>query len=201
MFLLIFLPFLLFAGVIEGNITEVYKQTYKDIKIENLSLQYYGKKIKDIKFIDTSNINPKQAQGMVKINNLRFVYFKLTAKIKALKSKKVINRGEKVDKKNAVVSWIPLKYLYKIPLKDIPKNSVAKMYIPNNHLIYQYMLTTPYLVKRGSIIKVISESGGIEITFQGIAMQNGEEGDFIKVKDKNKNVYEVKIDKNGNGIL
>jgi flagella basal body P-ring formation protein FlgA len=199
---LIFLPFLLFAGVIENNITSIYKQTFKDIKIKNLTLQMYGKKFNDkIKFIDISTINPKKAQGLVKINNIKFVYYKIDAKIKVLKSIQTINKNEKITQNNAKVTWITLKNLYKLPLTKLPKNSVAKMYISNNHIIYQYMITTPNLIRRNSPIKVISKSGGIEISFDAKAMQSGKKGDIIKVKDKNNNIYKVKIDKNGNGVL
>jgi flagella basal body P-ring formation protein FlgA len=199
---LIFLPFLLFAGVIENNITSIYKQTFKDIKIKNLTLQMYGKKFNDkIKFIDTSTINPKKAQGLVKINNIKFVYYKIDAKIKVLKSIQTINKNEKITQNNAKVTWITLKNLYKLPLTKLPKNSAAKMYIPSNHIICQYMLTTPDIIRKNSPITVILKSGGIEINFEATAMQSGKKGDIIKVKDKNNNIYKVKIDKNGNGVL
>jgi flagella basal body P-ring formation protein FlgA len=201
MFLLLFLPFLLFAEVIENNITSVYKQTFKYIKIQNLTLQYYGKKPKKITSIDTSNINTKQPQGIVKINNSKFIHYKIIAKIKILKSIKTINNNEKITQNNSKLSWTPLKSLYKLPLTKIPINSAAKMYIPNNHIIYQYMITAPNLIRRNSPIKVISKSGGIEMSFDATAMQKGKVGDTIKVKDKNNNIYKVKIDKNGNGIL
>jgi flagella basal body P-ring formation protein FlgA len=201
MFLLIFIPFLLIAGVIENNITSIYKQTFKDIKIENLTLKYYGKKPNKIKTIDLTNINPKNPKGIIKINRIKFIYYKLDAKIKVLKSIKIINNNEKINKNNAKLTWIPLKNLYKLPMSKFPKNSVAKMYIPNNHIIYQYMVTTPDLIRRNSPIKIISKSGGIEMSFDATTMQKGKIGDIIKVKDKNNRIYKVKIDKNGNGIL
>jgi flagella basal body P-ring formation protein FlgA len=201
MFLLLFFPFLLFASVIENNITSVYKQTFKNIKIENLALKYYGKKPTKIKTIDITNINPKNPKGIIKINGIKFIYYKLNAKIKILKSTKIINKNEKITKTNAELTWIPLKNLYKLPMSNFPKNSVAKMYIPNNHIIYQYMVTSPDLIRRNSPITVISKSGGIEMSFEATAIQNGKAGDIIKVKDKNNHIYKVKIDKQGNGIL
>jgi flagella basal body P-ring formation protein FlgA len=198
---LLFIPFLLFAGVIENNITSVYKKTFKNIKIENLILKYYGKKPNKIKTIDLTNINPKNPQGIVKINGIKFIYYKLNAKIKVLKSTKTINNNEKITKNNATLTWIPLKNLYKFPMNKLPKNSASKMYIPNNHIIYQYMITSPNVIRINSPITIISKNGGIEISFEATAMQNGKVGDIIKVKDKNNHIYKVKIDKNGNGIL
>jgi flagella basal body P-ring formation protein FlgA len=62
------------------------------------------------------------------------------------------------------------------------------------------MLKDKSAIKKGQIIEVISKSGGIEVTFRAIAMQNGKIGDTIKVK-KDKQIFFVTIDKNGNGRL
>ena len=94
-----------------------------------------------------------------------------------------------------------MRNLYKLPLTKIPKNGATKMYIPNNHIIYKYMITVPNLVKKNSPITIISKSGGIEMSFDATAMENGKKGDIIKIRDKNNNIYKVKIDKNGNGVL
>jgi flagella basal body P-ring formation protein FlgA len=74
------------------------------------------------------------------------------------------------------------------------------MYIPQNKIIYPYMISKPILVQRGQTITIISNSGGIEVSFQATAMQNAQKGDIIKVKKDNK-IFSVKIDKEGNGIL
>jgi flagella basal body P-ring formation protein FlgA len=74
------------------------------------------------------------------------------------------------------------------------------MYIPQNKIIYPYMLTTKDDIIKGQTIYVISKSGAIEISFQAKALQNGKKGDIIKVKKDNK-IFSVKIDKFGNGIL
>jgi len=201
MIFLIFIPFLVFAGVIENNITAVYKNAFENIKIQKVLLKYYGTKPKKIVYIDTSTINPKTYQGIVKINNAKFINYKIIAKIKVLESTKTINKNDLIDSSNTKLSYVPLKNLYKMPLTKIPKNSSAKFYIPANKIIYDYMITTPNLIQRNSPITIISKSGGIEISFSATALDSGKSGDIIRVRDKNNKIYKVKIDKNGNGIL
>jgi len=198
---LLFIPFFLFAGVIENNITSVYKQAFPTIQIDKVILKYYGKKPTKIDFINTLSINPKNPRGIVKLNNYKFVYYKLLAKIKVLKSTKIINKNDLVDNTNSKIVQIPLKNLYKIPLTKIPKNSSAKFYIPKDKIIYDYMIAVPNAVQRNSQITVISENGGISISFSATALQNGKAGETIKVRDDNNKIYKVKIDKNGNGEL
>jgi len=201
MIFLIFIPFFLFAGVIENNITAVYKNAFENIKIDKVLLKYYGKKPKKIVYIDTSTINPKTSQGIVKINNTKFINYKIIAKIKVLKSIKIINKNDLINNSNTKLSYVPLKNLYKMPMTKIPKNSSAKFYIPANKIIYDYMITTPNLIQRNSPITIIFKSGGIEISFSATALDSGKNGDIIRVRDKNNKIYKVKIDKNGNGIL
>ena len=192
----LFFPFLLFAGVIENNISQIYKQTYPNIKINNITIKnYHNEKIKNI---DTSNINPKKTAGTIKINN-HYIFYKIDAKIQVLKSTQIINKNESIDSSNSTLKWIQFKNFYAYPLTSYT-NKVAKMYIPKNKIIYEYMLKEKNIISRGQIINIISKSGGIEITFQATAMQNGKSGDKIKVR-KDKQIFFVTIDKNGNGKL
>jgi len=196
-----FIPLFLFAGVIENNITTIYKNSFKDIKIDKIILKYYGKKPQKIEYIDTSTINPKNNRGFIKINNSKFIYYTLIAKIKALKSTKIINKNDIINTTNTKLTYIPLKNLYKMPLTKIPKNSSAKFYIPANKIIYNYMISNKNLIKRNSPINVITKSGGIEMSFRATALENGKSGDIIRVRDKNNKIYKVKINKFGDGIL
>jgi len=192
----IFLPFFLFAGVIENNITKIYKQTYPTIKIEKIIIHNY--KNQKIHSIDTSMINPKRDSGNVKVNDF-YIFYKIKAKLKVLKSTKIINKGDRLDISNTKLVYIPFRNFYSYPLTHTT-NQVSKLYIPINRIIYDYMITIPNMISRGEKITIISKSGGIEINFDAIAMQNGKPGDTIKVK-KDKQIFFVKIDKNGNGRL
>jgi flagella basal body P-ring formation protein FlgA len=194
--ILFFLPIFLFGGVIENNISKVYKETYPTITIEHITIKNY--KNQKIKYIDTSNINPKRKSGTIKINN-SFVFYTIDANIKVLKSIQIINKNDPITPHNAKLTTIKFKNFYAYPMTYYPKK-IAKQYIPTNKIIYKYMLKDKSAIKKGQIIEVISKSGGIEVTFREIDMQNGKIGDTIKVK-KDKQVFFVTIDKNGNGRL
>jgi len=192
----IFLPFLLLAGIIENNISKVYKEIYPNIKIENIVIKnYHNQKIDSI---DVSNINPKKNSGTIKINN-HYIFYRLNAKIKVLKSTQTINKDNLIDSSNSKLIWINFKNFYSYPLTTYT-NKVAKMYIPKNRIIYEYMLQDKNIINKGQIINIVSKSGGIEIIFKAKALQNAKAGDTIKVK-KNKQIFFVTIDKNGNGRL
>jgi flagella basal body P-ring formation protein FlgA len=197
MFIIIFIPFLLFAGVIENNITQVYKNYYKNIKISSIILNKNYTKITP-KYIDISMINPKRNQGTIKIDN-HYIFFKIIATLKVLKSTQPINKGELITKENSTLVNVIFKNFYDKPLTSYTNKS-SKLYIPQNRIIYPYMLCNPKLVKKGENITIISKSGGVEISFQATAMQDGQKGDTIKVKKDNK-IFSVKIDSQGNGVL
>ena len=197
MFIIIFIPFLLFSGVIENNITQVYKNYYKNIKISSIILNKNYTKITP-KYIDISMINPKRNQGTIKIDN-HYIFFKIIATLKVLKSTQPINKGELITKENSTLVNVIFKNFYDKPLTSYTNKS-SKLYIPQNRIIYPYMLCNPKLVKKGENITIISKSGGVEISFQATAMQDGQKGDTIKVKKDNK-IFSVKIDSQGNGVL
>ena len=192
----IFFPFLLFAGVIENNISQVYKNYYKNINISKIVLN--KNKNSRISYIDTSMINPKRNQGTVKVDD-KYLFFKIIATVKVLKSTQTIKKGDLLTHQNTALIEEKFKNFYNKPVMNYVNKS-SKMYIPQNKVIYFYMLSKPNVIKRGQRITIISQSGGIEITFQAIAMQNGEIGDKIKVR-KDKQIFFVTIDKNGNGRL
>jgi flagella basal body P-ring formation protein FlgA len=143
-------------------------------------------------------INPKRNAGTIKVNDF-YVFYKLDATIKVLKSITYLNKGDKLSRANTALQRIPFTNLYTYPVTTYT-DKVIKMYLPANRVIYQYMLANRSLVKRGDIIEVISKSGAIEVSFRAVALSNGKAGDKIKVK-KDKQVLEVTLDNDGNGRL
>ena len=195
---ILFFPFFLFAGVIENNISKVYKEYFPTIHINKIIIKNF--KPQKIVSIDISNINPKKSNGVIKVNK-GFIFYKIDATIKVLKSTEIINKNDSFSKNNSKLEEVKFKNFYSYPVIKFPKNKVSKIYIPKNKIIYQYMLTTPNIVERYTPITIISKSGGIEISFQATTLESGKKGDFIKVKDKNNKIFKVKLNKNGNGIL
>jgi len=185
----LFLPIFLFSGVIENNISQIYKNRFNTIKIKNITIKNY--KNQKIYTIDTSNINPKRINGTIKINKHSFIFYTIDATIKVLKSIQILKKNDKLTPENTKLEVINFKNFYSYPITNYTNKS-AKMYIPQNKIIYQYMIQTPYLVHINENIKIISKSGDIELILDGIAMQNGRKNDFIKVRI-GKKIYKVKI--------
>jgi len=197
--ILLFIPFFLFAGVIENNISKIYKETYPTIKINNIYIKTYTPYNKIIS-IDTSTINTKKASGVIKINHSIFATYKIDANLKVLKSTSTIHKNDKIDYTNSKLTSIKFKNFYSYPITKYDYQIAAKMYIPKGQIIYEYMTQKPFLVKRGEHIKVISKSGNIEIILDATAMQNGRKNDIIKVKIKKK-IYHIQIISQGMGKL
>ena len=194
MIILIFIPFLLFAGIIEKKIETIYKSFYPSIKIKKISLHSY-RPYKKIYNIDTSTINPKKYTGVVRINNQFFIHYKIDATIKVIVSTTIIHKNDLIDYSNSELKEIKFKNFYSYPLLEY-KEFASKMYIPKNKIIYEYMVQKPFLIKKYEKIQVISKSGGIELMLEAIALQNGRKGELIKVKI-GKKIYKIKIiDKN-----
>jgi flagella basal body P-ring formation protein FlgA len=73
----------------------------------------------------------------------------------------------------------------------------AKRTIDTQTVLTSSMIETPPLVRRGDIVVMIAESGGLRISTQGEARQKGAKGDRIKVMnlDSRKSVYGRIIDR------
>ena len=193
--IILFFPILLFANTLDNAITNKYKTIYPNIKITKI---IYSKKISQkIISIDTSLINTNKPNGIIKINNSIFLSYKITAYLKVLKTTQVIHKGDIINHSNTALCKIKFKNFYSIPLLTHPKDMMSTSYIPKNKIIYSYMVSKPFLIKRGDMVQIVSKSGNIEITLQGIALQNGKKGDSIKVKINSTtyNVVVIGVDK------
>jgi flagella basal body P-ring formation protein FlgA len=188
----------LFGGVLESKIAQLYKKHYPTIKIEKVIIKN-SKNVAINSPIDISSINLKRANGTIRVGN-RFLFYKIIAKIKLLKSIGAIERGEKITPQNSALKEEPFKNFYNTPLTYFPKNMEAKFYIPANRPILEYMITASKSIKRGESIKVFSKVGGVEISFKAISLQDGKVGDIIKVK-RDKDVFKVLVKDKKEGEL
>ena len=193
---MLFIPFFVFAGVIEDKIYAIYKKAYPTLQINKITLK--NDIPTNITSINTSNINIKKSSGVIRVNN-KYLFYDIDGDISVLKTTSSINKGAILSASNITLSTIKFKNFYDTPLTSV-HNKSSKFYIPQGKIIYNYMLTSPNLVLRNSPITIVSNSGEIEITFQAIALQNGRCGDSIRVK-KDKKIFNVTIDKNGQGRL
>ncbi len=65
-----------------------------------------------------------------------------------------------------------------------------------NGEITKTMLKTPLMIRRGNLVKIIVESGSLEVTTVGLSEDNGGRGDIVRVKNlsSNKIIYAKVVD-------
>lgn len=79
-------------------------------------------------------------------------------------------------------------------LTDVKKavGLVAKRALPSGTPLNAIMLDKPVIIKRMAMINIVSNVGGVEVRMEGQALQDGKEGQIIRVKN-------IKSDKMLNG--
>ncbi len=81
--------------------------------------------------------------------------------------------------------------------KDV-LGAVAKRYIRKERALKRYYIEPDYLVKKGSNVKIVYQKGAISIELLGFALQSGNRGDMIKVKNLSSNkVLRCEVISNG----
>lgn len=110
--------------------------------------------------------------------------------------KSYVQKGHVIDYSDLVTVKIPNK---KIAPQLIEKNEqiigkAAKRRLAPNQPISLKDLTAPSIIKKGTNVKMLFDKPGLHIEAQGIALQGGAEGDYIKVRNLDSNkVVKAKI--------
>jgi len=190
MILLIFIPFFLFASL-NHKIINYYKSYYPNIKIEQIIINPKPpKKFHNLKIL----FSPKYSSGNIKINK-KYYYVRIKAKIPVFKAKKIIRQNEYIFNK-VYKTTIPFRYFSSKPLTKIKKNLIAKNIISKNSIITTTNTTIAPDIFKNSIVNAIVNSHNINITTQVKVLKNGNIGDIIPVKLKNKILKAKVIGKN-----
>ena len=187
---LIFFPLFLFASI-NQKIINFYKTYYPNIKIIKIYIRPAPpKKYKNLKIL----FSHKSTSGNIKIDN-RYYYVKIQAKLPVFKAKEIIKQNEFIYNK-VYKTFILFRYFSSKPLSKIDKNFIAKNIISKNAVITESNTAKAPDVFRNSDITAFVKSKNINITIQVKALKNGNIGDIIPVKVKNK-ILKAKIkDKN-----
>ena len=61
---------------------------------------------------------------------------------------------------------------------------IAKRWIEKGRMIKKGDVKEPYLIQKGSVIKVIYDKSPIRIEIEGVALEKGKKGDIIRVRNK-----------------
>ena len=176
----------MFANI-NQTIINFYKSHYPTIKIEKITISPTPpKKYKNLKIL----FSYKSNAGNIKIDN-KYYFVRIKALIDVYKAKRLIRQNEFIYNK-VYKTTIPFKYFYSTPLSKITKNLIAKNIIAKNSIITTSNTTTAPIVFKDSLVNAIIKSKSIIISTQVKTLKNGNIGDIIPVKLKNK-ILKAKI--------
>ena len=177
------------ANQLIPKINEYINKQYKNVKIQKITISPQKRKVigsyqlkifpkgKTRNYIYlTIKVLPSGEEFSVSVR-----YIKLT---KAVVAKHFLPKGSKItplDVKIAKVEEKPNKEYIK-DLNEVIGKKVKRNIKEGSPISYQDLLKT-YLVRRNSNVKVIYQRGAFKIELLGRALQNGELGDIIKVKN------------------
>lgn len=125
--------------------------------------------------------------------NVFFRYF-LRAKLQVLRSNKMLQRGDKLNSSDYFISFIDFD---KVPLGAISPDDeldlIARTNVKKNAILKQNMFKTNHLVKKNTPLKGILKDGDIRIIVELNALESGNKGDTIKVRNKDGKVLQAVI--------
>ena len=109
--------------------------------------------------------------------------------IKVLVSTQSLNRNDKINPESIVIETRDVSTLQPGYINDpgFLIDKVATRPVPAGSVIYNAYITEPRLVKRGERVNIQSDSPGLMITSEGVAMMDGAKGQKISVKNISSN--------------
>ncbi|SNZ08130.1 flagella basal body P-ring formation protein FlgA [Persephonella hydrogeniphila] len=175
--------------IIKEKITE-YLKRYPDIQIEDIRVSLKTEKLNKpftLKIEERSKSNRYIYLSVYILQNGKKIR-KLNATVKYQKvadvivAKKDLLRGELITEDDIELKKLPVKNNY-ITDPDLVIGAKVRTLIKKGSPLKLTMIEPDYPVKRKSYVKVIYDRNGIKIEITGIALENGQKGQVIKVKN------------------
>jgi len=174
-----------------AQIRKFYKTKYSVITIQNISVEpnVYMEKLPSFYTIHFQENSYLSRKGMLYIKTLKrreiFFHYLIRAKVTIYQAKKTIERGTEIENRNCQKKSIMLDKFWAMPIQDINKHQYQSKYnIRAGRTITMRNVTGLDLVKRGSQINIFINDANMQITFSAKALQNGELGDTINVRNR-----------------
>ncbi len=177
---------------VEKDIKDFISNRYKNIKIMSINIPRFkmeieGKLEKEINELNTTGsyiyLSYRLFKDGIEIKKIR-VSVKYRKLKKAIAAKRYIPRGKIIDEEDIKLVLTDKNVRRHFTDKRSIVGSTAKTDISENEIITERMIIPDYKVKRKDYVKVIYSRNSIMIEIQGIALENGKLGDFIKVKNR-----------------
>ncbi|WP_260604675.1 flagellar basal body P-ring formation chaperone FlgA [Campylobacter sp. MIT 99-7217] len=213
--ILLFFPVLVFCANLDEiklELIKEYKNNFPDLNIQNLELyaNTLPSDFKDYRFLKLGSAKFNRANGYVRAEfktkeniqrNLFFRYF-IKANLEVLKSTKEIKRGQKLGLLDFSVSLVDFDKLPSdILLKDENLDLVAKSTIKKNTILRASMFKSNHLIKKNERVNALLKDENIGISVELIAIQSGNLGQKIKLKNDDGKIFQGSVIGEGRVIL
>lgn len=180
------------VAMLKDYIASEYKGVYPELTIQSISLiarnslDLYAVSIisKNLNTIKSANgyltLQYKQ-NGRILQDSIRYT---ISGYIQLYTATESIRAGSNISENSFTNKVQDFSSLALIPASKAEiLQSSAKVYIPINTIIYRNKLAKKMLVAKDSNVKIIFNSDGIEASASGRALENGVQGDIIKVEN------------------
>jgi flagella basal body P-ring formation protein FlgA len=123
-----------------------------------------------------------------------FFKYKVNATLNILVATKNILKDEIISTRNTKIKMIAFRSLYTLPMsiKDLGKVS-SKKYITKNSTISSTLIQIIPDIRRRDLVVAKYLDGMLSVELEVVALDTGFIGQMIRVKDKKKKIYKVKI--------
>lgn len=180
------------VSTLKSYIASEYKRIYPELTIESISLvtrntlDLYAISIVSKQLNTTKSANgyltlQYRQNGKVLQDSIRY---SINGSIQIHTATENIRAGSNIGANSFMTKTQDFSSLALIPASryEILQSS-AKVYIPINTIIYRNKLAKRMLVSKDSNVKIIFREQGIEASASGRALENGVQGDIIKVEN------------------
>lgn len=193
---------------VKAALAAEFRAKFPQIFIQNVELttDKLPKDFADFEFIRLGDTNLERSHGYLRAEfktpenirkNVFFRYF-LRAKLEVLRANKDFVRGDRLQSHDYTVRFYDFD---KIPANAINKDDdldlIARTTIKKNAILRKNMFKANHLVKKNANLKGLLNDGGLTMQIEVSALEAGDKGDTIKVRNKDGKILQgVIIDKN-----
>lgn len=134
---------------------------------------------------------PTTVQIIVNVNGQVFIRKNITVDVKLYQKVAVatsqMSPGEILTTDNLRYERMDIGRMGLGAFSDISKvqGLMVKHMLSPGMVVTESMVSKPMLIKRGNIVNIVARIGSMEVTTVGLAMQDGSEGQLIRVQNRN----------------
>lgn len=185
---------------IKENLVEHFKQNYKNITIQELTIvpRGYLKNLpKEFEVgIEKDAYLSKNGTIFIETPQKRKYFFDydIKAYVDVYITADNIKKGTNISFQNSTKKTVLLDKLKDVPIQNIDETLFeTSKQLPKESIITMRDVVPLKIVKRGSIISITYDNDGMAITFNAKALQDAKLNDIIKVQNDNKKIIKVRV--------